>query len=156
MGSLETSGDGRLLCCGRGSGTVSIMKLEDQEWISEVTAHHGPSTSTVRGVAFDASSRLILTGGDDNHVCVIDAATMIRYHNMGEKRLPQLERFPAHTGWVTSVSVCPDPAQRMVVSTGWDSTVKIWDYGTSTLLGNFKEHSDSVFASAFSAGEGKF
>jgi WD40 repeat protein len=44
----------------------------------------------------------------------------------------------------------------VALSTSWDSTVKLWDYRTHTLLHQYKEHTDSVFASAFAPGDGRF
>jgi len=153
--SLATSADGSLLGCGRGSGAVSVMRLEDLQWVGDVQAHHSETASPVRACAFDAASKLLLSGGDDHHMCVLDAATMARRRSGQSARSPQVERFSAHRGWVTSVSCCPDPARRVAVSTSWDGTVKLWDYCTQQSLCTYKEHADSVFASAF-APDGRF
>merc|ERR1712070_379146 len=97
------------------------------------------------------TGKLLLSGGDDQHVCVLNAAAWARRRSPEEgSRVPQIERFPAHTGWVTSINIGPDPQQRVALTTSWDGTVKLWDYGTHALLGQFKEHSDSVWDSAFS------
>lgn len=153
--SLAVSPDGSLLGCGGASGKVSVMRLDGQEWAGDVSAHSSERAGPVRAMAFDAQSRLLLSGGDDNHVCLFDAHVWARRRSHGARRCSQLERFSAHRGWVTSVSTCPDPAQRAVVTTSWDATVKLWDYCTHTLLQAYKDHTDGVFASAFSP-DGRF
>jgi WD40 repeat protein len=154
--SLAVSLDGHLLGCGRGSGSVSAMKLDTKEWIGDVTAHLSESRAPVRALAFDSASRVLLSGGDDNHICLLDALLWARRRQEGIERQPQLERYSAHRGWVTSVSSCPDPARNVVVTTSWDATVKLWDYRTHRLLRSYKEHADSVFASAFAPRDGSF
>jgi len=154
--SLAASGDGRLLGCGRGSGEISVMRLEGHEWVGNVSAHMGGQAAPVRALVFDSASRLLLSGGDDNHVCLVDAASWARQRPEGVARSPHMERFSAHRMWVTSVSTCPDPSRRVVVTTSWDATVKLWDYCTHTLLCSYKEHADSVFASAFAPVHGRF
>jgi WD40 repeat protein len=158
--SLAISPDGSLLGCGRGSGAISVMRLESQEWAQDVKAHSlssEKSAAAVRALTFDSASRLMLSGGDDHHVCLFDAAIWARRRSNAEaRRCSQLERFSAHKGWVTSASACPDPAARVIVTTGWDHTVKLWDYTTHALLQTYKEHTDSVFASAFAPRDGRF
>jgi len=154
--SLATSADDSLLGVGRGSGALSVMRLDNLQWVGDVQAHHAETSAPVRALAFDATSRLLLSGGDDNHLCLLDAASMARHPRPGQvARSPQLERFSAHRGWVTSVSACPDRARRVAVSTSWDGTVKLWDYVTHRALCTYKEHTESVFASSF-APDGRF
>lgn len=154
--SLAVSPDGTLLGCGKGSGIISIMRLEDHEWAGDVRAHSGEKSKAVRSVTFDANSKLVLSGGDDCHLSLFDAEIWARHRSRGAQRNSQLERFSAHRGWVTSVSVCPDPRQHAVVTTSWDGTVKLWNYSTHTLLQTYKEHEDGVFSSAFAPTDGRF
>jgi len=155
--SLCCSSDCLLLGCGRASGDVSVMRLDNQQWVRDVTAHQSQKAASVRAMAFDATSRLLLSGGDDHHVCILDADNWARPRaNSEERRCPQQERFSAHRGWVTSLSTCPAPAHRVAITTSWDATVKLWDFATHALLQTYKEHTDSVFASAFAPGDGRF
>lgn len=153
--SLALSADGRLLSCGRGSGDVGLLRLEDQTWVADLNAHRAESAAPVRALGFDATSRLLLSGGDDSHVCVMDAATLVKNHP-ATVDAPKLERFAAHRGWVTSLGVCPDPARKVLLTTSWDATVKLWDYRTHRLLRTYREHTESVFACAFQPVDGHF
>jgi len=150
--SLAVSDDGRLLGCGRCSGDVSVMRVAGRDWAGDVRAHYGEGSSIpVRALAFDPHSKLLLSGGDDHHVGLLDARGWARPRADGEAaaRMPQLERFSAHRGWVTSVNFCPDTTHRLALTTSWDATVKLWDYSTHGLLHTYKEHKDSVFGAAF-------
>lgn len=156
--SLAVSGDGKLLGCGRGTGDISIMRVTGHEWVGDILAHQGETLAPVRALAFDSASRLLLSGGDDNHVCCLNAAAWAKHrsHLDTTVRSPQLERFSAHRAWVTSVSTCPDPVRRVLVTTSADATVKLWDYGTQELLCNYKDHVNGVCASAFAPVDGRF
>lgn len=156
--SLAVSPDGNLLGCGRGSGAISVMRLDGQEWASDVGAHttSDKASVAVRALSFDTDSRLVMSGGDDHHMCLFDAASWVRRRSLEARRHSQLERFSAHRGWVTSVSACPDPSRRVVVTTSWDGSVKLWDYCTHSLLHTYKDHTDSVFGSAFAPSDGRF
>jgi len=155
--SLAVSRDGRLLGCGRGSGDLSVMQLDSREWTADVNAHQGETDRPVRALAFDPASRLLLSGGDDNHVCVFDAAAWARPDSPGETRWPQLERFAAHRNWVSAASVCPDVHQRVMLTTSYDGTAKLWDFSTHSVLRIYKEHTDAILAGAFARrGRGQF
>jgi WD40 repeat protein len=46
--------------------------------------------------------------------------------------------------------------RRILVTTSWDSTVKLWDYRAQALVRTYKEHTDSVMACAFQPSQGRF
>lgn len=153
--SLAVSPDGSLLGCGRSSGTISIMRLDGLEWARHLRAHTGERNAPVRGLAFDSQSRILASGGDDHHVCICSMRKLSRQQEKVKGRQP-MERIAAHRGWVSSVSFCPDPARRAIVTTSWDHTVKLWDYKTHALLQTYTEHSESVYTSAFAPKGGRF
>eukprot|EP00747_Dinoflagellata_sp_TGD_P168434 gnl/TRDRNA2_/TRDRNA2_194802_c0_seq1.p1 gnl/TRDRNA2_/TRDRNA2_194802_c0~~gnl/TRDRNA2_/TRDRNA2_194802_c0_seq1.p1 ORF type:complete len:398 (+),score=63.96 gnl/TRDRNA2_/TRDRNA2_194802_c0_seq1:53-1195(+) len=145
--SIAVSNDGNYIGCGRGTGEVGVLRLEDLEWTTEVKAHRSEdSVAPVRGLAFETASRQLLSGGDDYHVCILASSAWL---SDAAQAWHGIERFPAHRGWVTSVDVCPEPTRRIAVTTSWDSTVKLWDIGSRMLLRTYKEHADSVCAAAF-------
>jgi len=146
--SLAVSSDGKMLACGRGSGDLSVMALGTSRWIGHVRAHHGVASSPVRALSFHSNATL-LSGGDDNHVCELNVAEWAAQCQPGEARTPHLERFSAHRGWITSLIV--SPVDGTIVTTSWDSTVKLWNGSTHAHIGSFK-HTDSVWGSAFAEG----
>lgn len=164
--SLAVSRDGTFIAVGRGSGTVGVLRLNGLDWAGDVAVHMPPQAANgqppqspaqraapVRALTFDPHSKLLLSGGDDHHVCLFEAASWARRASKSQEvvtRLPQPERFMAHQGLVTSASVCPIASQRLLVTTSWDSVVKVWDYATHRLVCSFTEHEDGVFDSAFS------
>eukprot|EP00928_Gymnodinium_smaydae_P087066 TRINITY_DN71409_c0_g1_i1.p1 TRINITY_DN71409_c0_g1~~TRINITY_DN71409_c0_g1_i1.p1 ORF type:complete len:379 (+),score=76.17 TRINITY_DN71409_c0_g1_i1:136-1272(+) len=148
--SLAISPDAQLLGCGRASGDVCVMRLDTRTWAGDVSAHRSYSATTpVRALSFDASSRFLLSGGDDSHFCVLDAETWAR-SGSDELRWPQLERLPAHRKWVSSLAACPDlPQQFMVLTTSWDKTAKLWDLRTQAVQRTYEDHNGCITASAF-------
>jgi len=146
--SLAASPDGKLLGCGRSSGDISVLHLETLKWAGDVSVHQGEVEKPVRGVCFDPNSKLLLGAGDDNHVSILDAASWVRPTENGEGRWPEVERFSAHKNSVSCAAVCPEPLQRVVLTTSWDGMVKLWDYSTHALLRAYKEHANAAVQAA--------
>lgn len=151
--SIAVSHNGDLLGVGRASGAVSVF--QKLELMGDVDAHLGAEVVPVRALCFDQSSKLLLSGGDDHHVCLLNAAGFGHHQGLGRgPKRPQIERFSAHKSWVTSVSACPHPLWPVLVSTGWDKEVKLWDYRTHELLQSFSQHTDCVLDVAFAPSNG--
>eukprot|EP00437_Effrenium_voratum_P072053 CAMPEP_0181505134 /NCGR_PEP_ID=MMETSP1110-20121109/57894_1 /TAXON_ID=174948 /ORGANISM="Symbiodinium sp., Strain CCMP421" /LENGTH=323 /DNA_ID=CAMNT_0023634095 /DNA_START=85 /DNA_END=1054 /DNA_ORIENTATION=- len=150
ISSLCGSPDGRLLACGRDSGHIGLLQLDNMQWASpDLQAHM--QTGAVRSLSFDESSRFLLSGGDDRNICLMDVA-----HWAHRGRRPSLERFPGHRARITSVSFCPDVRRAVAVSSAWDGVVKLWDYRTQRLLQSFSEHKGCVMDTAFAPSDGRF
>lgn len=150
ISSLCVSHDRELLACGRDSGYVGLLRLSTFSWVTaDVQAH---MRGTVRSLSFDWRSRFLLSGGDDQNVCLMDAG-----HWSSLSRKPCVERFLAHKRRVTSLKVSPDVRDQLVVSTSWDGLVKLWDYRTQRLLNTFDEHDQcGVYSTAFAPVDGRF
>jgi len=138
VSSLALSNDGKLLGCGRINGEVGIMWLDTLEWCGHAQAHFSQSSARVRGLAFDPTSRFLISGGDDNHFSVLNAerwaSSRTKSSLNAPKPLPVLERVAAHRGWITSLSTCPDIRQRFLLTTSMDKTVRLWDYVNHRLM----------------------
>jgi WD40 repeat protein len=74
----------------------------------------------------------------------------------GHKWSPQGEPFTSHTDWVTAVAVGELDGRPVVVSGGWDSTVRVSDLGTGNRVGEpFTSHTDWVIAVAVGELDGR-
>mmetsp|Transcript_118024 Transcript_118024/g.220534 ORF Transcript_118024/g.220534 Transcript_118024/m.220534 type:complete len:422 (-) Transcript_118024:150-1415(-) len=160
--SLAVSSDGKLLGCGRNTGLVSVLRLSSYpEWIGSVFTHrHG----AVRALAFDARSRVLLSGGEDRHLCMFDAAdwhgTAKRDADDAQRPPPSLERFVVHRSWVTSACFCPAASgselmARLALTSSADGTVKLWELSKSTPVRTYEEHKSSVLCVAWEPSEGR-
>lgn len=163
--SLAVSSDGSFLGCGRANGYVSVLSLDGSpDWVGTVVSHH---PGAVRGLTFDARSRMLLSGGDDQHLCMFDAA---RWHGTakrqeeGTREPPLLERFLVHRSWVTSACFSPvrgdsgSPArhERLALTSSTDGTVKLWELGNAAPVKTYEEHkSHSVLCVAWEPTEGR-
>jgi len=169
ISSLALSNDGKLLGCGRVNGEVGVMFLDNLEWCGHVRAHFSQSSARVRGLAFDPSSRFLLSGGDDHHLGVLNIEHWARpIKGSAPKQPPVLERLAGHRGWVTSLSACPDPRQRFMLSTSMDRTVRLWDYSHHTMMklpaevkrsgaeDRERAHTSEVMDAAWAPGDGSF
>eukprot|EP00927_Polykrikos_kofoidii_P039890 TRINITY_DN34184_c0_g2_i1.p1 TRINITY_DN34184_c0_g2~~TRINITY_DN34184_c0_g2_i1.p1 ORF type:complete len:351 (-),score=63.58 TRINITY_DN34184_c0_g2_i1:231-1283(-) len=143
--SLAVSADGAFVACGRGSGDLSVMRLENREWVGDVSAHRAEHVPAVRGLSFDESSRLLVSGGDDCHMCILSVAEWAKRGVPTETRLPHIERFSAHRSWIGSVTML---SARETLTTSMDGTVRLFDIAAKKHVQTFKDHTDAVFASA--------
>ncbi|KAF7335373.1 WD40 repeat-like protein [Mycena venus] len=96
-------------------------------------------TGPILSVSFLPDGTLIVSGSDDNTLCLWDAKT-------GAAVGKPLE---GHTGGVTSVSFSPDGTQ--IVSGSDDKTLRLWDAQTGALVGEPLEgHTGGVTSVSFS------
>ncbi|KIK50341.1 hypothetical protein GYMLUDRAFT_104799, partial [Collybiopsis luxurians FD-317 M1] len=94
--------------------------------------------SRVRSVAFSNDGLRIVSGLDDNTVCIWDADT-------GEK----VQALEGHSGSVQSVALSYDGSR--IVSGSADKSVRIWDVNTGMNLQTLEGHTRAVMSVAFSS-----
>lgn len=82
-------------------------------------------------VCFSPDNRLVVSGSRDK--------TIKLWNNRGELKGDFIasgsrgsNQISGHTEWVTSIRFSPDPANPVVVSSGFDKLVKVWDIKTQT------------------------
>jgi len=72
----------------------------------------------VLSVAFSADNRQIVSGSRDR--------TLKLWNTLGECKAT-ISGANAHTEWVSCVKFSPNVGNPLIVSTGWDRVVKVWD-----------------------------
>ncbi|KAG8939408.1 hypothetical protein FRC03_006319, partial [Tulasnella sp. 419] len=93
-------------------------------------------TSYIRSVAFSHDSSKIVSGSDDQTVCIWDATTGTLINTL-----------KGHTRKVRSVAFSHDSSK---IVSGSNETVCIWDATTGTLVNRLKGHTGKVRSVAFS------
>lgn len=81
-------------------------------------------TNDVLSVAFSADNRQIVSGSRDK--------TLKLWNTLGECKRT-INNEDAHTEWVSCVRFSPNSENPLVVSSGWDKYVKIWNLRDCTL-----------------------
>ncbi|KIK53827.1 hypothetical protein GYMLUDRAFT_207105 [Collybiopsis luxurians FD-317 M1] len=93
--------------------------------------------SAVNTVSFSVDGFHIVSGLEDNTICIWDAAT-------GEK----VRSLEGHTGNVSSVAFSHDGSH--IISGSYDTSVRIWDVSTGINLQILEGHTDAVRSVALS------
>jgi serine/threonine protein kinase len=99
----------------------------------ELGSHEG----AVHCVAFSPNGRLVLSGGQDQAVCLWDVLSLRR-----------VRRLHGHTDVVRCVAFAPDG--RTAVSGGSDCALFLWDVETGQQLARFKGQTTEAATAAFS------
>lgn len=91
-------------------------------------------TGDVLSVSFSPDNRQIVSGSRDK--------TIKLWNTLAECKLTITE--DGHTDWVSSVRFSPNPANSIIVSSGWDKLIKVWDLTKVKLKTNHYGHTGYV------------
>ncbi|OIW29253.1 WD40 repeat-like protein [Coniochaeta ligniaria NRRL 30616] len=80
-------------------------------------------TNDVLSVSFSADNRQIVSGSRDR--------TIKLWNTLGDCKYTITEK--GHTEWVSCVRFSPNPQNPVIVSSGWDKLVKVWELSTCKL-----------------------
>lgn len=131
--SVAFSPNGKYLACGSTSGNVSIFDVGTGKSLhGKLNLHAQP----VRTVAFNNSSSILLTGGDDGYVNSLDVEG-------GEA----LTNTPAHEGKVLAVSW--HVSGQHFATSGSDGRVRLWDSESIECVHSFDTFSGPVWGCSF-------
>lgn len=86
----------------------------------------------VLSVAFSPDNRQIISGSRDKTIKLWNTRGELKGEFMGSSSGRSNAQLAGHTEWVSSVRFSPDPANPIVVSSGWDKMVKVWDLSSQT------------------------
>ena len=100
-----------------GRGTPCLWDVATGKELRRCKGHH---RNSIRGLAFTADSKKLVTGGEDNCVRVWDVAS--------GRELRQLE---GHKRWVLSVDCSPDGR---TIASADGATIRLWDVNTGRAL----------------------
>ena len=131
--ALAFSPDGRFLAAGSGDGSVRIWDVRRRSLVNTLHGHALP----VRCLAFLGMEKLV-SGSDDGTLIVwaTDTGT-------------PLGVLSGHVGAVRCVAVSPD--EKLIVSGGYDRTVRLWDAVAMGPLRELTTQQRPVFSVSFSA-----
>jgi WD40 repeat protein len=146
--SVAFSPDGTRIVSGSYDKTLRFWDAETLQPIGEPLQGH---TADVKSVAFSPDGHYIVSGSDDETLRLWDAKTLqpigepLEGHSISAKPFIISIRPPG----VTSVAFSLDG--RLIVSGGWDKTVRLWNTETLQPIGApLKGHMDSVISVIFS------
>mmetsp|Transcript_66769 Transcript_66769/g.150760 ORF Transcript_66769/g.150760 Transcript_66769/m.150760 type:complete len:314 (+) Transcript_66769:90-1031(+) len=130
------SSDGQFALSGSWDRTLRLWDLNTGATVRTFQGH----TKDVFGVAFSGDNRQIVSGGRDN--------TIKLWNTLAECKYTITE--DSHTDWVSSVVFSPSAKMPLLVSSGWDKLVKVWNLSSCKLRTNLVGHTDVVYTTAVS------
>mmetsp|Transcript_56312 Transcript_56312/g.104157 ORF Transcript_56312/g.104157 Transcript_56312/m.104157 type:complete len:313 (+) Transcript_56312:85-1023(+) len=115
------------------------MRLWDLNTGAKVRTFHG-HTKDVNSVAFSGDNRQIVSGSRDK--------TIRLWNTLGECKYTITEDM--HTDWVSKVVFSPSAKTPLIVSSGWDKLVKVYNLNNCRLRTNLVGHTGVVYTVAIS------
>lgn len=111
--------------------TLRLWDLERGVTTTRFTGHK----HDVLSVAFSADNRQIISCGRDKAIKL--------WNTLGELKWSQ-EGKNGHSEWVSSVQFSPTQQNPVIVSGGWDKTLKVWHLSNFGLKQNFTGHTGFI------------
>ena len=133
----EFSPDGRLLAASSKDSTVTVWVIETWEQLHTFINHN----DQIVHIDFSPDSRRLASAGLDGQVIIWDIG------RGGESRL----QLTGHQGSARHVNFHPDVEQNMLVSTGPNNSIILWDLdGDRTRQARFAKESDAILSLDYS------
>jgi guanine nucleotide-binding protein subunit beta-2-like 1 protein len=124
------SSDGQFALSASWDGTLRLWDLNKGTTHRRFVGH----TKDVLSVAFSADNRQIVSGSRDR--------TVRLWNTLGECKFTIKDE--GHSDWVSCVKFSPTPENPLIVTGGWDKTVKVWALATCKLKHNLIGHTGYV------------
>jgi guanine nucleotide-binding protein subunit beta-2-like 1 protein len=127
---LAISSDGQFVLSASWDKTLRLWDLNTGVTTRRFVGHTGDVTS----VSFSADNRQIVSASRDK--------TIKLWNTLGECKYTITE--DGHTEWVSCVRFSPNTANPVIVSSGWDRLVKVWNLSNCKLRTNHLGHGGYV------------
>jgi len=127
---IAISSDGQFALSGSWDGTLRLWDLNTGSTRQKFVGHK----KDVLSVAFSADNRQIVSGSRDRTINLWNTLGQLKYEINQE----------CHTDWVSCVRFSPNIETPLIVSSGWDRLVKVWDLSSCKLRTNLVGHTGYV------------
>lgn len=127
ISDVVLSSDGNYALSGSWDKTLRLWDLAAGKTARRFEDH----TKDVLSVAFSADNRQIVSGSRDKTIKLWNTLAECKYTIQDE----------GHTDWVSCVRFSPNHSNPIIVSCGWDRTVKVWNLANCKLKNNHHGHS---------------
>lgn len=116
--------------------TLRLWDLSTGETTKTFVGH----SNDVLSVAFSADNRQIVSGSRDK--------TLRLWNTLGQMKhvIGQPEHNHGHSEWVSCVRFSPNVANPLVISAGWDKTLKVWNLKDFQLKNTLTGHTGYINA----------
>jgi guanine nucleotide-binding protein subunit beta-2-like 1 protein len=133
---VTLSSDGQFALSGSWDKTMRLWDLNTGNSARTFQGH----TKDVNSVAFSGDNRQIVSGSRDK--------TIKLWNTLAECKYTIVEDM--HTDWVSCVAFSPSAKMPLIVSSGWDKLVKVWNLSNCKLRTNLVGHTGVVYSTSIS------
>jgi guanine nucleotide-binding protein subunit beta-2-like 1 protein len=131
---VTISSDGQFALSGSWDGTLRLWDLNTGSTTRRFVGHN----KDVLSVAFSADNRQIVSSSRDKSIKLWNTLGQCKFTISAE------EGGEGHTEWVPCVRLSPSATNPVIVSCGWDKTVKVWSLQTCKLKANLVGHTEYI------------
>lgn len=131
---IALSQDSKFLLSASWDGTLRLWDTVKGNTTKRFVSHN----KDVLTVAFSPDNRQIASGGRDNFIKI--------WNTVGDCKYTVEQN--GHSDWVSAARFSPDTKTPLIVTAGWDKTIKVWDSQTMQLKNTFVGHSSQINAIA--------
>ncbi|TWU05297.1 Serine/threonine-protein kinase PknD [Symmachiella macrocystis] len=139
-------------------GTAIVWSDETGQWTDDTQIRQGIPFRGHKGPVFCArftpDGKHVVSGGYDRRILIWEPEAIVEFdfRNLAEELAPTettFQELTGHTDTVRSIRFSQDGS--LIVSSGRDNTVRVWDIGSKKLIRTFRGHGSAVAAADFSA-----